>query len=84
MIILSEDRRGEAPELKSITSLNQPLPAQARRAVEAAAAVARGDVDLDQATRRYGIATALIEAWQHTLQALPPGGYAGKLRVHRC
>ena len=83
MIELSEDRR-EAPELKSITSMNQPLPLRARRAVAAAEAVDRGEVDLDEATRRYGIAAPLIETWQHALQALPPGGHGGKLRVHRC
>jgi hypothetical protein len=84
MIVLSEDRRDDAPELKSITSLNQPLSAAARRAVAAAEAVDRGEVDLDGATRRYGIAAPLIETWQHALQAMPPAGHGGKLRVHRC
>ena len=83
MIVLSDERR-EAPELKSITSLNQPLPAAARRAVAAAEAVDRGEVDLDEATRRYGIAAPLIETWQHALQAMPPGVHGGKLRIHRC
>jgi hypothetical protein len=83
MIVLSEDRRSEAPELKSITSLERPMPARARRAVEAAAAIERGEVDLEQATKRYGTAATLIEIWQHALQAMPRGGHGGKLRIHR-
>jgi hypothetical protein len=83
MIELSEDRR-EAPELKSITSMNQPLSAAARRAVAAAEAVDRGEVDLDEATRRYGIAAALIETWQHALQTMPTSGHGEMPRVHRC
>ena len=70
MIIISEDRPERAPRSKSIPPPDLPLPAPARRAVRAAAAVARGEVDLDQATRRYGAAASLIEVWQHALQGV--------------
>jgi hypothetical protein len=83
MITLMEERRDQAPEQKSNATPNQPLPAQARRAVRAAAAVERGELDLEQATRRYGITAALIEAWQHALKTAPPGTgeSGGKRRI---
>ena len=70
MIVVNETRREDAAQLKTITSSNEPLPERTRRAVEAAAAVERGEVDLEQATRRFGTAAALIEVWQHALKAV--------------
>lgn len=85
MIVLSEERREKAPELESIISQGEPLSARARRAVEAAEAVERGEIDLEQATRKYGVLPALIEAWQHALKAaLGRSAHGGKPRTHRC
>ncbi len=83
MITLMEERRDQAPDQKSNVTPNQPLPAQARRAVRAAAAVERGELDLEQATRRYGITAALIEAWQHALKTVSRGAgeRGGKTRI---
>lgn len=85
MITLIEERRDQAPDMKSIVAGGQPLSSQARRAVRAANAVERGEVDLEHASKRYGITASLIEAWQHALKTAPPGvgESGGMMRIGR-
>ena len=81
MITLMEERRDQAPEMKSILAESQPLSPQARRAVRAATAVDRGEVDHEHASKRYGITASLIEAWQHALKTAPPGTGESGIRM---
>ena len=74
MIVLSEMGGDEAPQTTRIEARREPLSERSRRAVAAADAVGRGEIDLDEATRRYGVGAAVIEAWQHTLATMRPSG----------
>ena len=74
MIVLSDTGRDEAPQTTRIAESREPLSARSRRAVAAADAVDRGEIGLDEATRRYGVGAAVIEAWQHALATVRPSG----------
>ena len=73
MITFNEERLEQPYEMKHLAGMGQALSPQARRALRAATAVERGEIDLEHATRRYGIAASLIEAWQHALKSVPHG-----------
>jgi hypothetical protein len=73
MITFNEERLQQPCEIKDLAGMGHALSPQARRALRAAAAIERGEVDLEHATRRYGIAASLIEAWQHALKTVPHG-----------
>jgi hypothetical protein len=53
------------------------LPAGARRALLAAEAVSRGELDVKEAASHFGTNGSLIEAWVRALSARRPAGLTG-------
>ncbi len=68
MIVFDQSRFSETAVPSSIPQPN-PLPPTTRRALRAVDAVARGELDVHQASRDHRVDAALLEIWIRALGA---------------
>ena len=73
MIVVENEKSSTSDVLRDLKSRPQPLSIRASLASRAAAAVQRGELNLWDASKRYGTAIADIETWQRALETLGLG-----------